>query len=189
MAVVTSLMALSSNAPAVASIAPTVRCSRCATFNQRDSGTIQLLPRPRRSCVSSRPVRAFLSTVRMGCGKVAEREGRARVEEPHPLKRRTPKGAPANSRAYLAHPAIWEKNARAAPCSQLRSALLAWSWDEPVPIGFVLCLAEHLLGHATIPLAGRNTYADLSTVGRGVTRSTAVRVPTMLVSTGSRMRC
>ena len=83
-----------------------------------------------------------------------------------------------------------KKNARATPCKQQRSASLAWPWDEPPPIGFFPCLVE-LLGPATIGLAGRKALAAAPwTVGRGVTGSTAVRVPApTIVSTGSRMRC
>jgi hypothetical protein len=69
-------------------------------------------------------------------------------------------------------------------------ASLAWSWDEPVPIGLSWCLVEQLLGHANIALAGRNAYAEFWWTRSSwvATRSTTAVVST-LVSTGSGMCC
>lgn len=105
------------------------------------------------------------------------------------LKKRTRKCAPANSRAYPA--SYTGEEPRATPCKQQRSAALAWSWAETVPIGSSRCLVR--LGHTNTAKDERNACAAVCTLGRSETPSAAmmrVRVPTpTLVSTGSRMRC
>ncbi len=77
-----------------------------------------------------------------------------------------------------------EKNSRATPCKQQCSASLAWSWDEPVPMEFFRFLVLLRLAK----MEGKKARAAPSTVGRGVTRSTAVGMIQRFVSTGSRVR-